>query len=540
MSDWRDIILRELAPNVSPLTVVCDPDALVREQVIVDTLRERGFAILEIEDAVQFRFAYESEFRIRWDVGEASQLIIFAKGATSVGEQLPYDVLTDARTLQFSLSQFFPQLHHAVVKSLETSDYDILYRAVRSFHPGHLGENASKEFILRHVFEIAPELIKTEVDLLRMLLRRHYTRRDLPAILDERLIAVLRSNPSFEEWPLERLLRDRAAFLRFLQERWVAHLDSLSGGVVSRPSFHLPGPTLLPFEHDDIRVYVDNYFTDGLLQPVAHPIAEEMGDVWQRIGVAVDVTGNAERRAARLASRIADAIPDIDARPVTWFRFAYQWAELNSLALTNPTIRDTVKLDVLRGYVESGFRAWLCRHYAGLASLPPVPPVMVHHLPRNAARHLDDAPNARVAVVVVDGLSVAQWMALRDVILEQDKGIAFDEDASFAWLPTLTAVSRQAIFAGRPPLYFPDSIHTTDKEAALWQRFWSQQGLHPRQVGYLKGLGQGSLDSVEELVTCGELRVVGLVVDTVDRIMHGMELEAMKAGSPSRRSFAGS
>jgi len=35
---------------------------------------------------------------------------------------------------------------------------------------------------------------------------------------------------------------------------------------------------------------------------------------------------------------------------------------------------------------------------------------------------------------------------------------------------------------------------------------------------------QGSLDSVEELVTCGELRVVGLVVDTVDRIMHGMEL----------------
>jgi len=526
MPDWRETILRELAPDVSPLTVVCDPDALMREQVIVDTVRERGFAILEVEDAVQFRFAYESQFRVRWDQGHVLQVIVLAQGSTSIVEQLPFDVLADARTLQFSLGQLFPQLHYSVVKSLESEDYDILYRAVRSSHPGHLGENASKEFGLRHVFEIAPELIKTEVDLLRMLLRRHYTKRGVPAVLDDRLVTVLRSSPSFEEWPLALLLRDRAVFLRFLQERWVAYLDSLSGGVASRPLVHVPGPTVLPFGHDDIRVYVDNYFTDGLLQPVAHSVAEELGDVWQTIGLAVDATGSAQRRAAKLASRIADQVPGLDARPTTWFRFAYQWAELNSLALTDSAIRQDVKLDSLRGDIESGFQAWLCKHYAGLANLPPVPPVMVHHLPRGAARYLDDAANARVALVVVDGLSVIQWMALRDVLLQQDNSIAFDEDASFAWLPTLTAVSRQAIFAGRPPLYFPDSMNTTDKEPALWGRFWSQQGLHPRQVGYLRGLGQGSLDSVEELVTCPQLRVVGLVVDTVDKIMHGMELGA--------------
>ena len=47
-----------------------------------------------------------------------------------------------------------------------------------------------------------------------------------------------------------------------------------------------------------------------------------------------------------------------------------------------------------------------------------------------------------------------------------------------------------------------------------------------RAVGYAKGLGDGPLDSVGEILSRADIRALGLVVDKVDRIMHGMELGA--------------
>jgi hypothetical protein len=41
---------------------------------------------------------------------------------------------------------------------------------------------------------------------------------------------------------------------------------------------------------------------------------------------------------------------------------------------------------------------------------------------------------------------------------------------------------------------------------------------------YIKGLGDGSLDSVSEALSHPQARVVGLIVDKVDKIMHGMEM----------------
>jgi len=86
-------------------------------------------------------------------------------------------------------------------------------------------------------------------------------------------------------------------------------------------------------------------------------------------------------------------------------------------------------------------------------------------------------------------------------------------------------VSRQACFAGRPPLYFPASIHTTDKEPKAWKRFWEDEGLGPAEVGYEKNIRDASdLERVDQLTSHPKVRAVGLVVDKVDKIMHGMEL----------------
>jgi len=140
------------------------------------------------------------------------------------------------------------------------------------------------------------------------------------------------------------------------------------------------------------------------------------------------------------------------------------------------------------------------------------------------ARQIGKSQQEKIALIVVDGLSLDQWLVVKNELCEQRPGLQFREHGVFGWIPTITPVSRQALFAGKLPLYFPASINTTAKESSLWVQFWLDQGLTRAQVSYTKGLGDGSVHELKELLQYPQVRVVGLVVDKVDKIMHGMEL----------------
>jgi len=149
---------------------------------------------------------------------------------------------------------------------------------------------------------------------------------------------------------------------------------------------------------------------------------------------------------------------------------------------------------------------------------------MLHHIPRFLSRFVLKPKCEKVAFIMVDGLALDQWVVMRKEIKTISGRFTFQEDAVFAWVPTITSTSRQAAFAGKPPLYFPKSIYSTDKESSLWAQFWIDSGLTHQEIAYQKGLGDGPFDAVEDLVIGTGVRIIGLVVDKVDKIMHGMEL----------------
>src|SRR5271157_4907993 len=225
MSSWRDQILKEFTPKVARLTIVADPDGLLLEEGILEGIRERGFDLIPFEDHITFRYAYESKFRSRWDRGEHTDLVVVLHSQANDLSRLPCDLLQVGRRLHFNLGDIFPNLSYPVVTSLDRADLDALYEAQKRHAPGQLGDNATKEFVLRHVFEIAPELIKQPSDLLRVLLRRHYRGQRIPTVLDNRLIQLLGQKDAFTDWPLNVLVPDREAFFAFLQERWPIFLD---------------------------------------------------------------------------------------------------------------------------------------------------------------------------------------------------------------------------------------------------------------------------------------------------------------------------
>jgi hypothetical protein len=156
MSSWRDQILKEFTPKIARLTLVADPDGLLLEEGILEGIRERGFELIPFEDRIAFRYAYESKFRSRWDRGEQTDLVVVLRSQASDISGLPYDLLLSGRKLSFNLGEIFPSLSYPVVAALDRGDLGALYEAQERHAPGQLGDNATKEFALRHVFEIAP------------------------------------------------------------------------------------------------------------------------------------------------------------------------------------------------------------------------------------------------------------------------------------------------------------------------------------------------------------------------------------------------
>ena len=537
MTSWRDQILKEFTPQVARLTLVADPDGLLLEEGILHGIRGRGFELLPFEDHVAFRYAYESKFRSRWDHGEHTDLVVVLRSPSSDLDSLPYDLLHAGRRLSFNLGDLFPNLSYPVVAELDSGDLDALFRAQLQDTPGNLGDNATKEFALRHVFEIAPELIKKPSDLLRVLLRRHYRGQRIPAILDQRFIQVLRQKGLFEEWPLDKIIPDREQFFAFLQERWPVFLDRMAAQGPpktvsdSKAAYGLQysGPLDLPFDHDDVRVYIDNLFLEGLLHSVSHDNAGDLTSTWVAIGIQTDPAKDRQYRLDRLIETIRDTIPTGNARHTDWFHFGYAYAEISVLEhelghVLSGDVKE--RISSLRSVVDPAFFSWVKDRFVGLHNQPPVPPAMLHHIPRMLARKIGGTGEKKVAFVLVDGLALDQWIVLRDVLQSQRQNLTFRESAVFAWIPTVTSVSRQAAFAGKPPIYFPASINTTNKEESLWTQFWADQGLTGPAAAYARGLGDDAIDKVCEILSHPQIRVAGLVIDKVDKIMHGMELGA--------------
>ena len=537
---WRDPILAHFTADiarVARLTVVADPDELLTEQGVVDGIRRRGFEIIPFDDNVAFRYAYERRFRQAWDAGKATTLVVVLRAARSDIRGLPFDLVQqaerDRRLLSFSLGDLFPSLAPHVLSDLDRGDFDLVSAAIHLFKPDPLGENATRDFLLRNVFRLDPVQIQTDADLLRSLLRRHYSGKVIPKSLDDRLIHLLRSAGRWQDWPLEQIVPSRASFMEFLQERWPIFLrqklERPADGLREEPEpfgLQFSGPKDLPFDHDDVRVYIDNLFTDGLLLPATCVPRSLVQGTWMAVGVAGSDAEDQLLRFRKLLDMVESGMPALDSDHQAWVLAAARWAEVVALrwSVAGETA-DKERFLAAHIGIEQRFHDWMDRHYASLHSLSFLPrPVMLHQIPRYMAHRLARRNGtSRLAVVVVDGLAMDQWTVVRQHMPVGKWGT--EEFGLFAWVPTLTSVSRQSIFAGDPPFFFGSSLDTTRKEEQHWMRFWEDRGLRKGDTVYAC---QGTLEDddafirrIQEKIDLPRCRVAGIVVGTIDQMLHG-------------------
>ena len=90
MANWRDTILKNFKPKISRLTLVADPDGLLTEEGMLSAIRERGFDLMPFDDAIAFRFAYESQYRSRWDRGQNTDLVVVLRSTEQQLDKLSF------------------------------------------------------------------------------------------------------------------------------------------------------------------------------------------------------------------------------------------------------------------------------------------------------------------------------------------------------------------------------------------------------------------------------------------------------------------
>ena len=532
MSHWTDRILSHFTADLTRLWVACDPDEVLLDEKLLAELRSRGFEVMLYEDPFAFRAEFEERYRDAWDRGEAGpapSLVLHLRGADQ--NVLPWDIVHHGRVARLSLAELFPRLAYSTVKQVEAEHLAVLFDAHEAELQSARGENESKDFILEHVYQLTPRSIRTPVDFWRELLRMHFANRSLPPLFAKHAAGILQGKGLFADQPVAAWLSSKSVLLRVVQDAWYRYLTGmgLDGSRTGEP----PPPDYvakieIPFDHSDVQVVVDSMFLDGTLHPMAvHSVPAAMPS-WIKAGIVQDPAA-LQALVLKGVDGLIASIPSDAASHKDWSEFAKRYGEILARAHGLPGAEGSEQLSKVRASInalhaqtDGRLQAWVAaKHYADLIlQSPSRAPAMVHHIP-HFLRHRRAAGETKVALLVFDGLAFDQWVQIRERLIASTKRFAFDEGTSFAWLPTVTSVSRQALFSGLKPREFDDSIARTDKEETLWKTFWQNEGVNPNEVMYRRALRQvDQLDALESDLTDRRPKVLGLVIDEVDDRLH--------------------
>ena len=528
MSVWTDRILQEFPADLSRFWIALDPDGILLDERILHGLRERGFEVLPFEDSVSFRTEYEERYRAAWDTGRegtAKALVLQLRGTDL--NSLPWDYIRSARTLNLSLADLFPKLSYSVVRQIDSEHHDALFQACKKHAAQPLGEGATKDFILTHIFRLSLYLLSRPEDFWREVLRLHYRGTGLPELLAQHVAAVLRDTP-LNALPIDELLKSKAFMVRTVQNAWSHFIVRYGVETPSREGKPAESNTpIVPFDHPDVRVIIDAMFLEGTLQPIEVHI--QSGDLpdWIRVGL-IDDPQALTHLVSEGAKRIATDLPSTGASHRDWVEAARRLAELlyrfNELKAADADGLQQ-QIQTLQKEADERLKDWVFQHFADLPSLPVAKaPVMVHHVPRYLAMRRNSGEE-RVALLVFDGLALDQWVQIREDLSARSPEFSAEEGGCFAWLPTLTSISRQALFSGLKPREFQKMMTTTAQEPSLWAKFWQEDGLRKTEVIFQKGLKRSEqLEALEEALSKPTTKVAGLVVDMIDEIVHGAML----------------
>src|SRR5690606_19581025 len=255
-----------------------------------------------------------------------------------------------------------------------------------------------------------------------------------------------------------------ASLVEFLQEQWQVYVKN--------------GSSLLNFEDPLLNKSLGYLFTFEHISSVQ--ITQNKYNNFPKalkIGVYVDEGGQGDNELEGLIEYLKQQLAIIEDIADQWFKIiqVLSNAKLKCLSSENSELKD--EYQKTEKALNIRFQRFLDNTYWSLFSLSGVRnPVVVSRI----LEHMNAVPVKKKALLVIDGLNYWQWTILSKALT--DASIGYSSSASLAFIPTITAWSRQAIFKGNKP----DLTTDNSNERKLFEGFWTKQGIPRFQIAYTK------------------------------------------------------
>lgn len=158
--------------------------------------------------------------------------------------------------------------------------------------------------------------------------------------------------------------------------------------------------------------------------------------------------------------------------PINWNIIARDLGELIKKAIKKGTLNNYAKLIT---EVNEFFQAELEVNYKHIKNSSAVkkPKIVSKVLDHLAFNYLND----KIALIVVDGLAYWQYLLIKDRI-----NVEATEQTIYSWIPSITQLSRQAIFRGANPFVGYKQAPASEKK--LWENYWISKGIPKHQIAY--------------------------------------------------------
>ena len=166
------------------------------------------------------------------------------------------------------------------------------------------------------------------------------------------------------------------------------------------------------------------------------------------------------------------------------------------------------QLEFLVDEINAKFQSFIDNNYIGLLTKSHLTrPYSVNKvLPHINSAHKEQID--KVALFVIDGMAYWQYLMLKDMLAEKD--IKPVDNICYAWMPSITKLSRQALFRGNVP--WNSYVQNPKNESKLWFEYWKEQQIPASTVWYEHN---GSIVNPELY------NRYGYVTTSLDNHMHG-------------------
>jgi hypothetical protein len=483
MSNWVDKYKKLVISSHKQHIIVADQDNLFGYAELNKAFENDGYTILGCKTDLAVRLVIELQVRD----SDKKYLII----APATYKPLP-DIEMLVHFQPIGLSQLFPNLDAKAINGLSFNALCLLSN-IKPYEV--LSHDRTLKFLLENLYNVDFDTLtnnKAKERILNALITVFLEKNGINEQLTKFLTNI--TKPYFPSLVAKGL--NNTNLVKFIQEQWQVFVTN--------------GSSLLDFKEPLLNKSLGYLFAFEYLSPLqVTPEAYDNFPKPLKIGLYIDENGHNDNELEGLIEYLKQQLEIIEDIADQWFKIIQVLAnaKLKYLQSGNESLKKAYSKT--ENAFNIRFQRFVDNTYGSLFSLSGVrKPVVVSRV----LEHINAKPAKKRALLVIDGMNYWQWHILGKAL--SDAGIGYSTNASLAFIPTITAWSRQAIFKGDKP----DLTEDNSKEGQLFEAFWAKQGVSMYQIEYRKFSVNEPLQTAD---ISADTTTLGLVCNDLDDIMHG-------------------